>query len=76
MVLAVWSENRDPLHLFLLCATQWRHAGMDGMPTGLDYAGVEAAARMAAIPLTPTLFRDLQTMEAAALSAWEEERNS
>lgn len=62
------------MNFFLLCATQWRRAGMDGIPVGMDYAGVESAARMAGVVMTARLFGDLRVMELAALEAWSEER--
>lgn len=55
------------MQLFLRLRTQWR-VGMRG-PIGLDYAGVRAALAMMRVRATPSLFEDLQTMEAAALSA-------
>ncbi|GAB0058049.1 hypothetical protein SIID45300_02389 [Candidatus Magnetaquicoccaceae bacterium FCR-1] len=70
----VWEENFEPVNLFLLCATQWRRAGMDGIPVGLDYIAVDAAARMAGIVITPRLFDDVRVMEMAALEAWSGER--
>ena len=53
--------------LFLASSTQWKYAGMAGTPTGLDYPGVEAAARLLGREMTPELFRDIRVMEAAAL---------
>ncbi|MBF0165192.1 MAG: DUF1799 domain-containing protein [Magnetococcales bacterium] len=73
---AVWQENADPARLFFACATQWRLAGMDGIPTGLDYAGVEAAARMSGVALTPELFAGVRIMESAAMDAWAEKRGA
>jgi len=48
--------------------TQWRFSGM-GARTGYDYAGVEAAARMKRIEITPELFEKLQVIEAAWINA-------
>lgn len=53
--------------MFLRLRTQWR-TSMAG-PTGLDYAGVRAALAMMRVRVSPVLFEDLQTMEAAALAA-------
>lgn len=55
------------MSVFLRLRTQWR-TGMAG-PTGLDYAGVRAALVMMRVRVSPGLFEDLQTMEAAALAA-------
>jgi hypothetical protein len=60
------------LTLLSASATQWRHAGMTGVPTGLDYAGVEAAARMAGLQPTPDVFRDLRHLEAGIIEALAE----
>jgi hypothetical protein len=73
--LVVMRGNWQALRLFHASLTQWRHAGLSGMPSGLDYPGVEAAARMAAIDVTPDLFRRLRVMERAALAALEESRD-
>ena len=37
-------ENWDAVLLFVASQTQWRRAGTMACPTGLDYAGVRAAA--------------------------------
>ena len=50
--------------------SQWRY-GPAGA-TGLEYTGVEAALRMAAVAITPELFSDIQAMETAALLAMRE----
>lgn len=48
---------------------------MDGVPTGLDYAGVSAAAKaLFKRPLKRALFEDLRVMELAALEAMIERR--
>ncbi|MBF0418307.1 MAG: DUF1799 domain-containing protein [Magnetococcales bacterium] len=59
----------------MLCATQWRRAGMDGIPVGLDYIAMEAAARMAGIVITPRLFDDVRVMEMSVLKIWSEARS-
>lgn len=68
----LWVWLWSAVELFSASLTQWRRAGMAGIATGLDYPGVEAAARMMGIAVTPRLFRDLQTMEAAALGVFQE----
>lgn len=67
-VLDIMPENWPAVRLFAASGTQWRLAGMSGVPTGLDYAGVEAAARMAGIEMTEDLFGRLRVMERAALA--------
>jgi hypothetical protein len=65
----LWPENVPAVLLYLACDTQWRHAGMTGVPTGLNYDGVRAVMDMQAIPPAdrPALFVDLQTLERAQL---------
>jgi hypothetical protein len=55
-------------------ATQWRFAGQQARVVALDYAAVEAGARMAAIEVTPVLFRKLRILEAAAVRVMGEAR--
>ena len=62
-------ENWDAARAFLAAGTQWRRAGMTGVPTGLDYAGVEAAARALGIDWTEELLRKIGVMERAAIEA-------
>ncbi|MGH6879277.1 DUF1799 domain-containing protein [Hypericibacter sp.] len=69
------AENWPALSLFLDAQTQWRHAGMSGIPTGLDYPGVRAAADMAGVTITPPLFEDLRGMEDEALLIFVERRS-
>ena len=65
----------DAVHLFVAAGTQWRRAGMTGIPTGLDYAGVEAAARALGAAWTADLLDKLKTMENAAIEAMEDARS-
>jgi hypothetical protein len=60
------------IDLYAAVQTQWR-VGMAGA-TGLDYAGVEAAARLRGTPLDPDTFGALQLCEHAALAAMNERR--
>lgn len=41
----VLPANLPLVMAYLACATQWRHAGMGGVRTGMDYPGCEAAIR-------------------------------
>ena len=65
----LWPENVPAVLLYLACDTQWRYAGMNGVPVGLDYAGVRAVMDLQAVPQEerPGLFADLQTLEQAQL---------
>jgi hypothetical protein len=60
------------IDLYAAVQTQWR-VGMAGA-TGLDYAGVETAARLRGTPLDPDTFDALQLCERAALAAMNERR--
>lgn len=66
---SVYPCNKAAADLFFRCATQWRRKPLSDELAGLDYAGVEAAARLAAIEVTPETFEDLQLIEAGALGA-------
>lgn len=65
----LWPENVPAALLYLACDTQWRYAGMNGVPTGLDYEGVKAVMDLQAIPPEdrPRLFADVQVLEQAQL---------
>lgn len=74
----LWPENERPLVLWFELSTQWRHAGMDGVRVGLDYA-----AALALVQSRPGLgsrrsrwrcFEDLRAMEAASLDEWAQQR--
>lgn len=61
----VWPENVKSIRLFLAVMTQWRRDTNTGMPTGLDYNGVEAGLRMMGRKVSRKHFDDLQVMEVA-----------
>jgi len=67
----VLPENWDAARLFVAVGTQWRYAGMAGLPTGLDYAGV--AVVMERLGFDGETFGQLQIMEGAALAYWRED---
>lgn len=69
----LWPENERVWNLFVACATQWQHAGMDGMKVGLNYAGVEIVALRTNCKLGRERFADLQLLENAALVAWSDQ---
>lgn len=68
-------ENWEALQIFLRCATQWRHAGLAGMATGLDYPSVEAVMRMSGTKDQVQTFSKLQLIEEEALEAMQEQRD-
>lgn len=71
----VYADCIEAVRLFLACGTQWKVVPLGGV-AGLDYPGVEALCRMSGIDMTSALFRDLQTMEAAALPLLNERADS
>lgn len=75
-VFYLWPELVPALNLWFAVQTQWRHAGMSGQPTGLDYAGVQAviAQRGGTPQRRKRCFDDMLTMERGALDGWAEKR--
>ncbi len=67
----LWPENTAAADLFLAVETQWHRAGMEGLPVGLNYAGVEAAMRLRGDP--PHLFDDIQALEREYLAISHEQ---
>ena len=70
----LWPENRAVFDLFTRCATQWDHAGMDGIKFGLPQERVEMIATRLKFKWSADAFTDLQTLESAALHAWAQQR--
>lgn len=66
------AENQDTVRLFLAVSTQWRTAGMGGVPIGLDYTPIEWVARVKRIEVTDETFEGLREMELAAIGALQE----
>ena len=64
------------LRAWLAVQTQWRHAGLLGQATGLDYAGVDVELRHhpGGARRRRDLWGDIKLMERAALDAWAEQR--
>lgn len=63
----VWPENWDALRLFLAMGTQWRRAGMAGLPLGLDYAVLPIVGGALDIAIDAPLLRRLRVLEDAML---------
>jgi len=64
----LWEEHAETLGVFLACGTQWNHAGMTGLRTGLHYPSVESVLRLTvSTERHPEVFAQLQRMEHAAL---------
>jgi hypothetical protein len=69
---AIWPENWQSVLAFASVVTQWRIVPLASGKlwyAGLDYAGVRAGLEAEAFELTPALWADLRTMEAAAREA-------
>ena len=62
------------MSLFLGAETQWRTAGMSGIPTGLDYGAVSVVAAARGLALDAATMAGLKIMETAALRAFAEMR--
>jgi hypothetical protein len=71
-VIEVWPENWDAMRIFLGLETQWRRAGMAGVPVGLDYAALPVVATALGVPLLEDLLARLRILEGAALTAMAE----
>ena len=54
--------------MFVGCRTQWRYAGLSGVPAGLDYAGCRAVAAALGVRWR-AVFEGVQVMEDEWLSA-------
>ena len=71
----VLPENWEAVTLFLKCCTQWRHAGMAGVRTGLDYSGVDVVMRRTDIEDPQDAFWRLQQIESEVLAALAEKQD-
>lgn len=80
LVFVLEAANKDALSLFIACQTQWRTVQLTTMSraeiirTGLDYVGVEAAARGLDLEWDEGLFDGLAIMEHATLELEREQR--
>lgn len=71
----VWADNWDAAQAWCGIETQWRTAGMDGVPTGLDYTAVFAwLDRFVERGDHKQIMDSIQVMERAALTAMAELR--
>lgn len=71
----ILSENLPALDLFLACQTQWRVAGMAGMPMGLDYVAVDIVRRELGLKASDVMWR-VRAIEAGALEQWQRQRET
>lgn len=70
----IWPCLAQVFGLFAALQTQWRHGGLGGTPTGLDYAAVPTVAQAMSLSRRTLrrLWPDLQAMERAALELFAE----
>lgn len=73
----LWPECLPVWNLWGRLQTQWRYSGMQGQPTGLDYAAVTAYLRAMGYGRgkqrsLPETLDDLTAMEHAVLKVWAE----
>lgn len=71
---AVAAENWDAVRVFLNADTQWRTAGLSGVPIGLDYVALHLASQALGVAWTGRLLDKLRVLEAEALRALAERR--
>lgn len=64
------AENWEAMQVFLACGTQWRRAGMAGVPVGLDYTAVRVVCAARRIRLGAVLLARLRDIEAGAVAAF------
>jgi hypothetical protein len=72
----VWPQNEGAVKVFLSMGTQWRRAGMAGVPTGLDYAALPAVCRAHRQKLDAALLDAVGVIEVAALGTMLRKRPS
>jgi hypothetical protein len=72
----LWPENQWIYDFFAALATQWQHAGMDGMKTGIPFQSIDCLAARKRVQLTDDGWDELQICEATALSAWAQQRTA
>lgn len=71
----IYQENMPVVDAWSGVETQWLHAGLAGVMTGLNYAGVQAWLQIFIKPgERASIMRGLQVMERAALGAMHELR--
>ncbi|MEI6158371.1 MAG: DUF1799 domain-containing protein [Roseococcus sp.] len=71
--IGVFPANWAALRVFLNLATQWRHAGADGVPVGVDYLAVRVVAELLGVPADADLLARLRVLEGEALRVMREE---
>lgn len=67
-------ENWPAVRTFLAADTQWRTAGLSGVPIGLDYVALHLAARALGYRWSARLLARLRVLEAEALAALAQRR--
>lgn len=63
----VWAENWEAMTVWLAMGTQWRVAGLTGLPIGLDYAALPVVTGALGLRLDEGLLARLRVMEDTAV---------
>lgn len=65
----LWPEHMPACTVLVAMQTQWRRAGMAGIPTGLEYSVLPAVMTLLEIPQPSQrdVFDELRVMEQAVL---------
>jgi len=73
---ALWPDNVEAWNHWICLQTQWRFAGEQGIPTGLDYAAVCTwlRATVRTLKARQRLLLDLRECEDACLNVWNSDR--
>ena len=72
----LWPENEWMYGFFTKLDTQWQHAGMDGVKTGILFQSIDSLATRKRACLTDDGWDELSTCEAIALGAWAQQRKA
>jgi hypothetical protein len=72
--LPILPENWPAVSVFTAMSTQWRRAGMSGVPVGLDYAALPAVCAALDHRLDGELLTRITMIECAALAVMAERR--
>lgn len=70
----LFEDNVQSARVFDAMTTQWRRGGMDGIPTGLDYAPLPVVMRLCGVKPSErrAVFEDVRTMELETLNVMSE----
>jgi hypothetical protein len=72
----LWPENEFVYQFFVQLETQWQHAGMDGVKTGIPFQSIDSLESRKRLYLTEDGFDELRICETTALAAWSQLRQA